>query len=66
MQIILNGKATELEDHSSIADLVKKLMPDAKKIAVELNREIVPRSEYHDRLLQAGDQLEIVHAIGGG
>lgn len=49
-----------------MADLVHLLSLEGKRIAVELNMEIVPRSEHPTTILNQGDNLEIVHAIGGG
>ncbi|UZW76875.1 sulfur carrier protein ThiS [Alkalimarinus sediminis] len=49
-----------------MADLIRLLALEGKRIAVELNMEIVPRSEHAVTILHQGDNLEIVHAIGGG
>ena len=66
MQIQLNGKAHPLDSSISLADLVERLGLTGKRLAVELNLEIVPRSQYADTRLNDGDRVEIVHAIGGG
>ena len=66
MQIQLNGETTTIADNSTTADLIKQLDLTGKRLAVEVNREIVPRSTFESHLLQAGDSVEIVHAIGGG
>jgi thiamine biosynthesis protein ThiS len=66
MQIQLNGKSRDIPDNSSAEDLVKLLELTGKRLAMEVNLEIVPRTTYAQRLLQEGDQVEIVHAIGGG
>ncbi len=66
MQIILNGEPTELPDGSMLQDLINQLQLGERRLAVEVNREIIPRSGYADHKLQADDQIEIVHAIGGG
>ena len=63
--VILNGETRQVRD-GSIADLVASLGLDAKKVAVERNREIVPRSTLADVALCEGDALEIVHFVGGG
>lgn len=63
--IILNGEARQVRE-GSIADLVASLGLDVKKVAVERNREIVPRSTLGEVALAEGDQLEIVHFVGGG
>ncbi len=66
MNIYLNGEARQVPDNCSAAKLVEELSLTGKRIAMEVNREIVPRSSYADYTLQADDKVEIVHAIGGG
>ena len=66
MIIYVNGENRDCAEHSKVADLLGDLGLSGKKIAVELNKEILPFQQYESRLLQAGDRLEIVHAIGGG
>ena len=66
MQIVLNGKPYILSGENTVSALVKQLELENRRIAVELNQDIVLRSEYASTRLQAGDQVEIVHAIGGG
>lgn len=66
MQIILNGEAFVLEQEPTLAGLVQQLELQGRRIAVELNREIIPRGAYPSTPLQEGDRVEIVHAIGGG
>ncbi|HQQ73553.1 MAG TPA: sulfur carrier protein ThiS [Pseudomonadales bacterium] len=67
MQIILNGKSVVLDAKTStIAALIDQLQLTGKRIAVEVNEDIVPRSAHVTTLLKAGDRIEIVHAIGGG
>jgi sulfur carrier protein len=66
MEIFLNGKPRQVENALPIADLIKQLNLENKRLAVELNSEIVPRSQYDSHVLSAGDKVEIVHAIGGG
>jgi len=65
MNLTLNGVATDV-DASTIADLVASLGLRDKRIAVEKNGEIVPRSLYASTPLVRGDRLEIVGAVGGG
>jgi thiamine biosynthesis protein ThiS len=50
----------------TLADLVAELSLGAKRIAVEVNRDIIPREEYAHCRLNAGDEIEIVHFVGGG
>ncbi len=66
MQIILNGESTIVDETTTIAQLIEQLQLTGKRIAVEINEEIVPRSAHANRLLRASDKVEIVHAIGGG
>lgn len=66
MQIILNGESTIVDETTTIAQLIEQLQLTGKRIAVEINEEIVPRSAHANTLLLAGDKVEIVHAIGGG
>ena len=63
--IILNGEQRQVRE-GSVADLVASLGLDVKKVAVERNRAIVPRSTLADVALAEGDALEIVHFVGGG
>lgn len=66
MEISVNGEPRTLAEGSTVADLVRGLSLENKRIAVELNREIVGRESYADRVLQGGDVVEIVHFVGGG
>ena len=66
MQIILNGTEKNFQDQISIATLIRELGLDKRKIAVERNREIVPRTAFNSVSLCEGDKIEIVHFIGGG
>ena len=66
MEIYLNGELRRLENTLSVARLLDEMGMNGRRIAVEINRTIVPRSGYADRLLEPGDRVEIVQAIGGG
>lgn len=66
MRIFVNGEPRNLADGSTLADLIAELNLGGKRIAVELNREIVPHGHYEDHQLTMDDKIEIVHAIGGG
>ncbi len=66
MQIQLNGEARTLAPDSTVAALVESLGLAARRIAVEVNEEIVPRSEHATTRLVEGDRVEVLHAIGGG
>lgn len=64
--IILNGESTQVDADTSVADLLAKLDLAGKRLAVEINQEIVPRSRFSEHRLAADDKVEIVRAIGGG
>jgi thiamine biosynthesis protein ThiS len=66
MHLTINGEPRELERASTVAALVDVLGLDGRKVAVERNLEIVPRSQYLATELRDGDRIEIVHFIGGG
>ena len=66
MQILLNGAATELPRDLTARELVERLELAGKRIAMEVNGEILPRSGYAAHKINEGDKIEIVHAIGGG
>ena len=66
MNIYLNGEARQVPNNCSAAQLVEELGLGGKRIAMEVNMEIVPRSSYADHTLKTDDKVEIVHAIGGG
>jgi len=66
MQIILNGKLTSVCETDTVASLIEQLGLSGKRIAVEINENVLPRSTHASRILLDGDRIEIVHAIGGG
>lgn len=64
--ITVNGEAREVAAGETLTALLRAIGLDTRKVAVERNAEIVPRSTYPEVALAAGDRLEIVHFIGGG
>jgi sulfur carrier protein len=66
IRITVNGEPREVAAAATLADLLAQVGLDTRKVAVERNLEIVPRSTYAATALAAGDELEIVHFIGGG
>ena len=66
MDIILNGERVELEAAQSIAELLVARGLAGRRVAVEVNGEIVPRGRHDGHTLASGDRVEIVHALGGG
>ena len=66
MRLKINGDEQQIADVATLADLVAHLAMKADRVAVELNREIVPRANWPATNLKDGDELEIVHFVGGG
>jgi sulfur carrier protein len=66
MQISVNGEPFEIAEGASAEALVALLELTEKRIAMELNQTVIPRSQYPNTVLCAADVVEIVHAIGGG
>lgn len=66
MRIEVNGEAREVEQDSSLSSLLGALGVGDGPVAVERNRQIVPRAEHASTLLHEGDVLEVVHFVGGG
>jgi thiamine biosynthesis protein ThiS len=64
--LTLNGESRAYDGPMTVAGLLASLGLETRKVAVERNAEIVPRSRYADTWLESGDALEIVHFIGGG
>ena len=66
IQVVVNGAQKQLEQPLAVSELILQMALAGKKIAVERNGEIVPRSAHGSTVLSDGDQLEIVVAVGGG
>jgi thiamine biosynthesis protein ThiS len=66
VRLTVNGETRDGIHAASVAGLISELGLDGRKVAVERNLEIVPRSLYADTALADGDRIEIVHFIGGG
>jgi sulfur carrier protein len=66
VQIILNGQPRDVSETTTIAELLESLGLAGKYVAVEVNREVIPRARHADRRLAPGDTLEIVTLVGGG
>ena len=66
MEVVINGTARSVPDELSIVELVAHLGLSGGPVAVEINREIVPRAEHSARKIASGDAIEIVHFVGGG
>ena len=66
MEVIVNGRSVQLQPPHSLLQLLQQLGHGERRVAVEVNREIVPRSEHATFRLNAGDRIELVQAMGGG
>ncbi len=64
--ILLNGALKQVTSDFTVAALVKELNLENKKLAVEVNMEIIPRSQFEQHILKSGDKVEVIHAVGGG
>jgi thiamine biosynthesis protein ThiS len=66
LRIILNGETRDVPDSISLSDLLAHLSLAPERLAIEHNREVVRRADWPRTMLAEGDQLEIVHFVGGG
>lgn len=66
MQIIVNDEPRTLPDGATVADLIASLELGPRRIAVEVNVQVVPRATYDRAVLHDGDRVEIIHFVGGG
>ncbi len=66
MRLIINGKDQTFDEQLTLAQLIEQLGMKGDRVAVELNREIVSRAQWPETILNDGDQMEIVHFVGGG
>ena len=66
IKIKLNGKLSIINDNLSLSEFLKKLKIPLKKVAIELNEEIIDKNNLNKLILKKNDKIEIVHFIGGG
>ena len=66
MELTINGEQRKINKSQNLADLVKELDIEAPNFAIALNQQVVPRSKYESTAIKENDQIEIVHAVGGG
>ena len=66
MNVVVNGDPRQVQEGMTVAQLLEEMALTGKRLAVEVNLDIVPRSGYCTYKLCVGDRVEIVHAIGGG
>lgn len=64
--IVLNGESRSIQAQQTLADLLRELGLDSRQVAVERNREVVPRALHGQTVLEDGDALEVVTFVGGG
>jgi sulfur carrier protein len=66
IQLTINGQLQQFETPINVTKLIDHLSLHGKRIAIERNGEIIPRSQFSEQILDHGDQLEVVVAVGGG
>ena len=66
IKIKINGSFKFIEDNTNLSDLLKTLKIPLKKVAIELNQEILDKKKLNKQILRNNDRIEIVHFIGGG
>lgn len=66
MRVLVNGEPCELNEGATIAELLTARQMAGRQVAVEVNLEVVPRSQHPQHVLREGDQLEVVSLVGGG
>jgi sulfur carrier protein len=66
VQITLNGEVRELREPVCVRGLLESCGLGARKVAVAINAEVIPRSRFDEVQLRAGDRVEVIHAVGGG
>ena len=66
MKLVVNGKAVEVEQPTSLTAYLRSIGVDPRAVAVELNERILERSEFEQTTLREGDVVEIVRMVGGG
>ncbi len=66
MIVTINGESREIQEHVNVATLLAHLGLPRERVAIERNREILPRARWDETEVQPGDNLEIVHFVGGG
>ena len=66
MNIILNGKPTQVPAHRTVAELIEDLDLPGTRVAVAVNRQVVPRGRHANTELAEGDRVEVLHAVAGG
>ena len=66
MKIIVNGEEILLPEDSNVQDLVAQLGFKNKRIAIEINEAIIPKSRHQSHLLENFDRVEVINAVGGG
>jgi sulfur carrier protein len=66
MLVTLNGKPRDIPDEATVAEVLERLELNLRQVAVEVNRQLIPREEHAQTPLHEGDHLEIVTLVGGG
>lgn len=68
MKLVVNGSELQMDERPTVSDVIARVAPDrpTKGTAIALNGEVVPRGRWESVMLNEGDRVEVLHAIGGG
>ena len=66
MRVQVNGEAREIADTLNLSELVSELSLAPERVAIELNKQVVRRTQWPETMLADGDRIEIIHFVGGG
>jgi len=66
MKVFLNGKELNVESNLTAQQLLSNMCYQNKRIALEINGEVIPKSEYSNKIIVENDKVEIINAVGGG
>jgi len=66
IQIFLNGESTKIAPQTTVTQLLCQIQAGERHLAVAINNEVIPRTQFSQQILQSGDAVEILHPVGGG
>ena len=66
MKILINGETKEISTELNLSELLKRFSLPSKRVAIELNKEVVRKKDWENIKITEGDRLEVVHFVGGG
>lgn len=66
MKVLLNGETKEISGELNLSELLKQFSLPSERVAIELNKEVVRKKDWENVRIADGDQLEVIHFVGGG